>query len=406
MGHIPDLPALVVETCAAIIDRNMHADSAIHRLFQEHSQLSQQEKAEIVTAVYDIVRYARWLCALNTSNPAGPLAISPSAYETWRLWRGLSLAVTEADREILARIKQYSALRPLRESIPDWLDEIGQEECGERWEPLLRALNSPPLQVLRANTLKTATTALVGEAARMGYHSKPVEWAAEAVVLAAHAPVFQWECFKKGWFEVQDAASQAVAAFLEVRPGMRVVDGCAGNGGKTLHLAALMHNKGRIIALDPDEGKLEELERRARRAGAQIIDTRVISSTKIIKRLAESADRVLLDLPCSGTGVWRRNPDAKWHLRPEDLPRLRAQQQQILAYYSRMVKPGGRLVYATCSVLPSEGEDQVAKFLAESGTRFSLAAELRLDPDTHGFDGFYMAALVCNPASNSRTALK
>jgi 16S rRNA (cytosine967-C5)-methyltransferase len=156
-----------------------------------------------------------------------------------------------------------------------------------------------------------------------------------------------------------------------------------------------MQNRGRIIALDVDEEKLAELEKRARRASAGIIETRVIKSTKAIKRLTDSADRVLLDVPCSGTGVLRRNPDIKWRITPEDLARLLAEQQHLLSYYSRMVKPGGRLVYATCSVLPSEGEDQVRTFLQSFGDRFKLVDEKRLDPHTFGFDGFYMAALEC-----------
>lgn len=385
--------ALILSACTEIIKQGRHADAVLQRALRTDPAFTLEEKSAIATAVFDIVRFARLLGAITSGDPDAPPVLNAAALEAWRLWRGQHPPAGPAEHEMLERAARFSAVRTLRESLPDWLDQFGAAGRGERWESLLAALNRPPQQVLRANTLRTTTAALLAEAARMGYPAHPVEWAPAAVVLEGHAPVFQWECFRKGWFEVQDAASQTVAAFMEVKPGMRVVDGCAGHGGKTLHLAALMENRGRIIALDTVEEKLAELVRRARRAGAQIIEARRITSTKIIKRLAGSADRLLLDVPCSGTGVWRRNPDAKWHLQPEELTRLQANQQQILSYYSRIVKPGGRLVYSTCSVLPAEGEEQVARFLTAAGNAFALAAEQRLDPDTHGFDGFYMAAL-------------
>lgn len=388
-----DIDAIILSACAGIVGQGRHADAVLQHALRTDPGLTAEDKSRVATAVFDIVRYARFLGALTSGDPASIPLVTTATLDAWRLWRGMRPPLGTADLEMLERAAAFSAIRALRESLPDWLDQAGMAGCGDRWEKLLSALNSPPQQVLRANTLKTTASALLAEAARMGFPGRLVEWAPAAVVLEGHAPVFQWDCFRKGWFELQDAASQAVAAFMEVRPGMRVVDGCAGHGGKTLHLAALMENRGRIIALDSNGEKLAVLEHRARRAGAQIIETRAITSTKIIKRLAGSADRLLLDVPCSGTGVWRRNPDAKWHLQPEELPRLQAKQQQILSYYSRMVKPGGRLVYATCSVLPAEGEEQVARFLAGAEGAFSLSAEQRLDPDTHGFDGFYMAAL-------------
>ena len=173
---------------------------------------------------------------------------------------------------------------------------------------------------------------------------------------------------------------------------MRVVDACAGAGGKSLHLAALMKNKGTLISLDTEGWKLEELKKRARRNGVHIIETRAIESTKTIKRLHNSADRLLLDVPCSGIGVLRRNPDAKWKLAPEFLDNVRTIQAKILADYSKIIKIGGQLVYATCSILPSENELQVQKFLAENAN-FKFIAERKVSPAEDGFDGFYMARL-------------
>jgi len=206
--------------------------------------------------------------------------------------------------------------------------------------------------------------------------------------------LFSTPAFKKGWFEVQDASSQLVAEFLDVKSGMKVVDTCAGAGGKTLHIAALMENKGQVIAMDIYENKLKELKRRAKRAGAHNIEMRTIDSTKPIKKLYDKADRVLIDAPCSGLGVLRRNPDAKWKLEPEFLVRIKKVQADILNSYSRMVKPGGKLVYATCSILPSENQEQVKKFLAsENGKNFSLVKDKKILSHESGFDGFYMALL-------------
>ena len=214
----------------------------------------------------------------------------------------------------------------------------------------------------------------------------------DALILEERQNVFQLPEFKEGLFEVQDAGSQAISYFAKVKPGMRIIDACAGAGGKTLHLAALLEGRGRIIALDTEEWKLDELKKRARRGGVQTVETRVIDSSKVIKRLENSADLLLLDVPCSGIGVLRRNPDAKWKLSPEFVESVKTAQQDILTSYSSMVKPGGTMVYATCSILHSENEDQVKKFL-ETKPPFELNEEKRIWP-SEGFDGFYMARLT------------
>ena len=212
--------------------------------------------------------------------------------------------------------------------------------------------------------------------------------------LIERANVFKTEAFKKGWFEVQDASSQLVAAYLDVKPGMKVVDACAGAGGKTLHLSALMENKGALIAMDIYESKLKKLKIRARRNGAHNIDMRVIDSTKPIKKLKEKADRLLIDAPCSGLGVLRRNPDSKWKLEPEFLDKIRGTQQHILQEYSKMLKPGGKMVYATCSVLPSENQAQIETFLvSKAGQNFNFIKDKSILAHQSGYDGFYMALL-------------
>ena len=216
----------------------------------------------------------------------------------------------------------------------------------------------------------------------------------DALKLKERANVFKTQAFKDGWFEVQDASSQLVADFLDVKPGMKVVDACAGAGGKTLHLASLMENKGQIIAMDIYESKLKKLKVRARRNGVHNIEMKVIDSTKPIKKLHGKADRLLIDAPCSGLGVLRRNPDSKWKLEASFLDRIKNVQQDVLQNYSRMVKPGGKMVYATCSILPSENQLQVDNFLAsESGKDFTFVKQKNIFAHKSGFDGFYMALL-------------
>ncbi len=192
---------------------------------------------------------------------------------------------------------------------------------------------------------------------------------------------------------MQDASSQLVGAALDVQPGMRVVDACAGAGGKTLHLAALMKNKGQIIAMDTEAWKLDNLKKRATRAGITIIEPRLIESSKTIKRLHNSADRLLLDVPCSGLGVLRRNPDAKWKLTHEFISTIKKTQQEILEGYSPIIKKDGVLIYSTCSILPSENTGQVNTFLKASENQFVLQEEKKVFPSESGFDGFYIAKI-------------
>ena len=245
---------------------------------------------------------------------------------------------------------------------------------------------------MRANTLRTTRQQLERSLNENEIETRVDANYKDALILKERKNVFRTDAFKSGFFEVQDASSQLVAEFLEVKPGMRVVDTCAGAGGKTLHLAALMENKGQIIAMDIYAGKLKELKRRAKRAGAHNITPRVIESSKTIKKLKESADRVLIDAPCSGLGVLKRNPDAKWKLQPEFIENIKKTQAEILESYSRIVKKGGKMVYATCSILPSENEEQVAKFL-KNNSDFTKVKENKVLPSKSGYDGFYMALL-------------
>jgi 16S rRNA (cytosine967-C5)-methyltransferase len=284
------------------------------------------------------------------------------------------------------------SIRKFRESVPDWLDALGEKELGSRWEKELHALNDEAHVVLRVNTLKTSLKELQHVLRESDVETDFIRDFPEALVLSERQNIFRHESFKDGLFEVQDAASQLIAPFLRVAPGMRVIDACAGAGGKTLHLAALMKNKGRIIAMDVEPLKLEELKKRTKRAGVANVEIKPIESSKTIKRLENSADRLLLDVPCSGLGVLKRNPDAKWKLSPEFITNVTELQQHILGDYCNMVKKDGLMVYSTCSVLPSENQHQIQNFLAANGEKFELLEEKHSWP-SEGFDGFYMALL-------------
>ena len=394
----PLLVRAVVQTLYTIFADNRHADKVIENTLRQNPKAGSRDRAFIAETTYEVVRHYRILSEALGKTPG-------SEFDFWQLigvyflFRDMPLPdwtefKTLKTAEIQQRLTALRQIRAVRESVPDWLDALGQAELGENWEPTLVWLNRPATVVLRTNRLKTTRAALQQALQTEGVVSSPVG-PLDALVLERRQNVFQTKAFKAGLFVVQDYSSQLVAPLLDPAPGMRVVDACAGGGGKTLHLSALMQNKGSLIALDTQGWKLEELRARARRAGATNIETRPIDNRKVVKRLYGTADRLLLDVPCSGLGVLRRNPDAKWKLTLAQIDQLRATQQDILEHYSPILKPGGTMVYATCSILPSENQSQVAHFLqSEAGKSFALAAEKRILPQDEGFDGFYMAKLV------------
>jgi len=299
------------------------------------------------------------------------------------------------DIEKIQNRLKYKYPIEVQNSFPDWIHELGTKEFGIEWPDIMRALNQQADVFLRTNTLKTSKPELKSALAKEDIETKYVEGFDECLALVERKNVFVTECFKKGFFEVQDAASQKIAVLLNPESGDRVVDACAGAGGKSLHLAARMKNKGKIIAMDIHEWKLNELKKRAARDGVDIIETKVIETNKTIKRLENSFDKILLDVPCSGMGVIRRNPDTKWKLSIEEIDRMVNLQREILKEYSKMAKSKATMVYATCSILHRENEDQVKWFLNETdeGKSWKLIEELRLWPHKDGFDGFYAAKL-------------
>jgi 16S rRNA (cytosine967-C5)-methyltransferase len=387
----------VIQSLRLIFEENRYADKVIEKVLKQNSRWGARDRRFIAETTYDIVRWYRWFRELSQAKGtdfwkllAVWCILSEVDLPAWEEFEGVSRA------DVLEREKRDVYSRKIRESIPDWLDELGERELGkEKWTVELAALNEEAPVVLRTNTLKTTKGELRKRLQDESIATIELPEFPDAVVLEERQNIFTTPAFKEGLFEVQDAGSQAISPFLRVTPGLRVVDACAGAGGKTLHLAALMKNKGRIIAMDTEQWKLDELQKRARRAGATNMEARVIESGKTIKRLADSADRLLLDVPCSGLGVLKRNPDAKWKLSMDFIDKIKELQQHILHDYCDMLKPGGLMVYSTCSILPSENENQVKQFLADKKGAFELVDEKHLLP-SEGFDGFYMALIKKN----------
>jgi 16S rRNA (cytosine967-C5)-methyltransferase len=376
----------------AIFEEGQYADKVIERTLKSNPKWGARDRSFIAETTYEMVRWWRLINYLSPSKDYYDL------FGTYWLMQGHSLPPWEEFNRINPdKLKdKYEKLDdPAKlESVPDWLFELGKKELGGLWEKEIHALNQEAQVVLRVNTLKITRERLKNRLAEDNISTHIIKGYPDALILDERTNVFRNPAFKEGLFEVQDASSQLVALALAVEPGMRVIDACAGAGGKSLHIAALMQNKGKVLSMDLEEWKLQQTKLRARRDGVSIIERKVIEGSKTIKRLKETADRLLLDVPCSGLGVLRRNPDTKWKLSEESIEKVRNTQQEILQAYPSMVKPGGQMVYATCSILPSENQDQIAIFLAsEAGKDFELIEDQKVLAQESGFDGFYIARM-------------
>lgn len=278
---------------------------------------------------------------------------------------------------------------PEKMYMPEWMREALVRSLGENFDDFVsHSLTNAPV-FIRVNTRKTTASVLVSQLS--SFNASVVN--NECILIGSPYGLFRSDAFAHGYFEQQDINSQRVTDSLNVGMGMRVVDACAGSGGKTLHIATKMKNRGTLVALDIDPHRLEVLHERAKRAGIDNIDRRQVSSTKVIKRIEGTADRVLIDAPCTGTGVLRRNPDILYHLSERSLDTLLTLQKDILRRNALIAKPGGRIVYAVCSVLAEEGEQQVHGFLENNG-EFVLAEEWKTLPGDNGGDGFYCAVIT------------
>jgi 16S rRNA (cytosine967-C5)-methyltransferase len=390
------------------------ADSLLHRLFRRHPAMGQQDRAFIADGVYAYLRRRRSLEALvQTSNPRH-LALAVTVRELGIGVRELEAALPDVDAAWLRTFKSRLST-PLDAAVsadlPDWLferlgvvyGEAGRESLARAW------LAVAPLD-LRVNPLKTTREAAQRELAASGITATPTPYSPLGLRIRGRPALGAHPLFTSGAIEVQDEGSQLLGHLVAPKRSEMVVDFCAGAGGKTLLLGALMRSQGRLYAFDTNERRLAKLKPRLARSGLSNVHPQWLAHERDprVKRLAAKIDRVLVDAPCTGFGTLRRNPDLKWRQPESAVAELASKQKTILDAAATLVKPGGRLVYATCSVLPEENEDVVDAFLAthaefaqrnaaaelaRAGIALDTGAALKLLPDVHGCDGFYAAAL-------------
>jgi 16S rRNA (cytosine967-C5)-methyltransferase len=359
--------------------------------------------AKLATPTQHLLRYAAYLIAGERQSPESAVGLAGPEVAPWQ-WT-LEL-VAQPERLGGGPGDALDALAA-ETSLPRWLAKLWSEQLGaDETRALAGALNQRAPLTVRANLLKNTRDELLATLRAEGSRVEPTKLSPWGVTFTGRTNVFALRAFKAGLFEVQDEGSQLIAMACAARPGHVVVDACAGAGGKTLALASEMDNKGRLVACDRDGRRLDELRPRARRNGVHNWEARAVpeSSDARVADLAAQADVVLVDAPCSGLGALRRNPDARWRLDQGEVDSFPPRQKEILERYARLVKPSGRLVYATCSINRRENEEVRAAFLEKhpefepvpalpASVGLGEASELQLLPHRHGTDGFFISAL-------------
>jgi len=390
----------IVEGLQQILHKNEALRPSLTSLLKQNRSWGSRDRRQLGEAILDCIRWKR------TYEYLGGLDTQSKHYYwellgVWMRTKGINLPDWEelsatGESQIEFPLDPKATERKIRESLPDWLDELGLKSFEKTtWNNECHSFNQIAPLVLRANTLKVDPLNL-RERLKKEYsiHASQAPTHSETLVLEKKQNLSQNALYLNGEFEIQDANSQQVAHWVDPKQGALLVDACAGSGGKSLHMAALMQNKGKIMAFDPYQNKLDQLQNRAQRCGVSIIETSTTSDSQLYTKLEGAADVVLVDAPCSGLGVLRRNPAAKWQMNPERIKVLEQLQLQILEQNAALVKNGGALVYATCSIFPNENQDQIAKFLlSNAGKNFKLEKEQTLLTHQTGFDGFYMAKL-------------
>ncbi|MBI2383287.1 MAG: RsmB/NOP family class I SAM-dependent RNA methyltransferase [Gammaproteobacteria bacterium] len=400
------------EALATIFTLKQPADAVLDELFRANRQMGARDRRLVGDLVYGVLRDLRRLQsrAGGTQDPA-QLCSEFLAAEHGMTPDALAAIGLPPARQATGD----DALPPdVRANLPDWLfASLSHRHEQAEIEALAQALRRPAPVDLRVNTLRATREAAVAALAEDGIAAAPTPLSPVGLRLPKRGPLQNTQAFRLGWVEPQDEGSQLLALLLGVKPGETVVDFCAGGGGKTLALAAQMQNRGTLHAFDISRARLRKLQPRVERAGIAIVRPLALRDEQdaALAALAGTADAVLVDAPCSGSGTLRRNPELA--LRPVDLAQLQARQLAILGAAARLVRPGGRLLYATCSLATEENEDVVKSFLstnpgfAEADAGEALRAQgvpyegarLKLLPHKHGTDGFFAALLVCKAGS-------
>ena len=391
----------IVQGLELILKENKALKPTLNKVLKQNRKWGSRDRRFVGEGVLEIVRWQKKLAMI------GKLDINSDNYYwnllgVWIISKELQLPdwsnFSELNKEAInINLIPKTSKRAFTHSIPDWLDEMGMKAFGKIvWEKEIKSLNEKATITLRTNTIKTTALKLHSRLKKKHQiFTSFIPGFPDALILNEHKKLTDLNLYKNGWFEFQDTNSQKVALLANPTPGMFVIDACAGTGGKTLHLAALMKNKGRIIAIEPSKNKRNELENRLKRSGVEIVSHLSAENKDIFIKYEETADIVLIDAPCSGLGVLKRNPAAKWHMNPERIKKIIELQQQILQKYAALVSRSGFLVYATCSIFPKENKDQITRFLGSKiGKEFQLVKEITLlTHKTHG-DGFYIAKLL------------
>lgn len=402
------------------------ADKCMATYFRNHRYIGSKDKGIISGIIYGMMRRMAEVDYLIESQKGDKsyrlrvlvyLLLDGGSKQTiTNICSGDTYAPKPLNKEETRVIKgiDFGALKNAPEYVklnfPKWLRYSLTQSFGDKLFNVMTAMNEQATTDIRVNTLKTTREALKESLRVDGVHMEETKYSPLGLRMEDRKSVFSTKAFNNGEFEMQDEGSQLIAAFTGVEPGMKVVDFCAGAGGKTLALAAKMNNKGTIHACDVNERRLGEMGKRLKRAGVNNVREKLLvtENDKWVKRNKETQDVVLIDAPCSGSGTWRRSPDSRWKLTQESLAELNEIQARVLQSASRMAKVGGRVVYATCSVLGEENEQQVEAFLKENENFKLVPAKdidvdiempagvgdyVQLNPYDHGTDGFFIAVL-------------
>jgi 16S rRNA (cytosine967-C5)-methyltransferase len=353
--------------------QNRPLDGYLRDYFYRHRALGAHDRRQMSERCYRLVRWRGLLDRFVEGVP------------NWERRNSVLMAISPEE------LIDESLPLHIRWSVPKWLmDRLVMAFGQEGAQILCRVSNQQAPTTLRVNGLKTSRQQLIEQWAGR-FEMEPCHFAPMGIRLHQRATLMGLEEFKAGLFEIQDEGSQLVAQLVDVKPGQQVLDYCAGAGGKSLAMAAVMQGKGQLFLHDVRQWALLEARRRLRRAGAQ--NSQIITGERQLKLLKGRMDWVLVDAPCSGTGTLRRNPDAKWRLEPEAIERLVSQQRQIVGAALPYLKPGGRLVYATCSLLPEENQEQLTYFSSSYGLQ-PIGLPFQCQPEPGGMDGFFAAVLT------------
>lgn len=385
------LCASTLELTKSVLVNHRVLDHELAAAFEENPKWGKRDRNFVAETLFETTRWRRALSYLVDSEETNSLITAQwilMGYELpeWHSYNGLPPEEIIARQETLA-----DQPRAVRQSIPDWIDQLGHAELGDLWEPQLAALNEKPSVFLRVNTLLATVDEAIAWLAENNVETSRVDGYPHALALPP-GKMLPKALRLDGRIEIQDPSSQHISPLLDPQPGQRIIDACSGAGGKALHLCALSNNEARIFAMDVDEKKLAALQSRAKRARATEISPKPITETTPTE-FADIADSLLIDSPCSGLGTLKRQPDLKWRLKPAALDRVRSIQAQLLVEYPKMLKPGGKLLYATCSILPSENQDQITRFLEKRPGEYELISQTNLLPSETGHDGFHASLL-------------